>query len=126
MKLDEMVTAYIQLRDKKSEIRAAADSKLAKIDEVMGEIEATLLAQFDEQGLDSVRTPIGTAYKQTKTMSSIGDWDSFIEAVIATGNTQLIERRCGQKACAEYLAVNGEPPPGINVRSEIVINVRRS
>jgi hypothetical protein len=126
MKLDEMVTAYIQLRDKKSEIRQAADAKIAKIDEVMEEIEGRLLSQFDEQGLDSVRTPIGTAYKTVKTMSSIGDWDSFVESVIATGNTQLLERRCGQKSCAEYLAVNGEPPPGINVRSEVVINVRRS
>lgn len=126
MKLDEMVTAYIQLRDKKAEVQKEADTKIAKINAVMDEIEGRLLVAFDEDGLDSVRTPLGTAYKSTKTMSSIGDWDTFVEHIIATGNTQLLERRCGQKACAEYLAVNDEPPPGINVRQEVVINVRRS
>jgi hypothetical protein len=126
MKLDEYVTAYIQLRDKKAEIQKAADDKIGKVKAMMDQIEAKLLQAFDEQGLDSVRTPIGTAYKATSVKSSIADWDAFIGHVVETGNTQLLERRCGQKACAEYMAVNDEPPPGVNARTEVVINVRRT
>jgi hypothetical protein len=126
MNLDEKVTAYIRLRDKKHEIQQAADAKIAEINSVMEQLEGQLLADFEQSGVESVRTTAGTAYKQTKTMSSIGDWDVFIQHVTETGNTQLLERRCGQRACAEYLTVNDEPPPGINVRQEVVINVRRS
>jgi hypothetical protein len=40
------------------------------------------------------------------------------------GDWQLLEVRCSKQAVEQYKDVNGDLPPGVNLRSEIVINVR--
>lgn len=126
MKLSELVEKYIELRDKKAELKHAYDEKAAKIDSVLDQIEGVLLKAFDTAGMDSAKTSAGTAYTSTKTTASVADKDSFMDYVKAHGEWHLLETRCSKTAVEQFKEVNGEVPPGVNWREERVVNIRRS
>lgn len=127
MKLSEAVKLYIQLRDKKAEIKAEYDAKIAAIDEKLDKLEAKLLQVFNETGIDSVKTEFGTAYTTTRTSVTLADRDTFLAFVKETDNFNLLELRPSRSAVPEFAAANGgELPPGVNMRVERVVNIRRS
>lgn len=126
MKLSDAVKLYIQLRDKKAELKAEYDAKVADIDEKLDALEAKLLQVFNETGMDSVRTEFGTAYVTTRNSVSVVDRDAFLSFVRETGDFNLLEVRPSRSAVPEFAAANGEPPPGVTMRTERVVNIRRS
>ena len=126
MKLSELVAKYIELRDKKAEIKNEYDSKVAKLDEVLDKIESTLLQTFDNAGMDSVKTEFGTAYTTERTSASVADKDAFMEYVKANGDWQLLEIRCSKTSVQQFKDENQDLPPGVSWRSERVVNIRRS
>jgi hypothetical protein len=124
MKLSELVEKYIALRNKKRELKSTYEEQVAGIDGTLDKIEAKLLQVFDQTGMESVRTDFGTAYKSTRSSASVADRDLFMDHVKRHGDWQLLEVRCSKQAVEQYKDVNGDLPPGVNLRSEIVINVR--
>jgi hypothetical protein len=127
MRFDELVQKYIALRDKKSKLKAAYDSKVSEIDNLLGRLEGVILTTFQQTGMDSVRTAAGTAYRTTRTSATVADWDA-LRAFIKANDPELtfIERRVNKTAVEQFRAANDDIPPGVNFREEIVINVRRS
>ena len=73
MKLSEAVSLYIQMRDKKTQMKAEFDASIAPLNEKMDKLEAKLLDVFNKTGMDSVKTEFGTAYATTRTTASIAD-----------------------------------------------------
>lgn len=127
MKISELVAKYIELRDKKAEIKAEYDAKVAKVDEVLNKIEGKFLEVFEQTGMDSVKTEFGTAYSSLRTSASIADREAFMEFVKNHDEWPLLEVRCSKTAVEQYKTANDEQlPPGINWRAERVVNVRRS
>ena len=124
--MDELVENYVKLRDAKAQLKAEYDGKRAKLDEVMDQIEGNLLLKFQELGCESVRTAVGTAYKSTRCSATVADWDTILDHVQQTDNWTLLDHRISKKAVEEYKEENGELPPGVNWREEVVVNVRRS
>lgn len=128
MKVDELVSKYIALRDKKAEMKKEYEARAAKVIEVMDKIEAVLLKTFEEIGSDSVKTERGTAYKSTRSSASVADRDAYFSWVLADPDERMIfvESRANKTAVEQYKAANDDLPPGLNWREEVVINVRRS
>jgi hypothetical protein len=126
MKLSELVAKYIELRDKKSQIKAEYDGKVAKLDDILDKIESTLLKTFDQAGMDSVKTEFGTAYTSTRTTSSIADPDVFMTFCKANDAWHMLEKRVSKIAVEQYKAEHNDVPPGVNYRAERTVNVRRS
>lgn len=124
--MDELVENYVKLRDAKAQLKAQYDAKRAKLDEILTQIEGNLLLKFQELGCESVRTSVGTAYKSTRTSATVADWDIILEHILDTENYTLFDHRISKKAVEEYKEENGDLPPGINWREEVVVNVRRS
>lgn len=126
MKIDELVEKYIQLRDKKSELKKAYELEVEKVDSLLDKIEVTLLKTFQETGLDSVSTKLGTAYTATRTSATVADWEMFFNNFVKKGeNWDFLERRCSKEAVAQYKAANEELPPGINWSETRTVNIRR-
>jgi len=125
MKLSELVAAYVQARDAKASLKAEYDEKLAHLEERLNKIEAKLLEVFEQTGMESVKTEHGTAYKSTRTTVSVADRDSFMEFVKSGDHWSMMEVRAAKTAVEQYKAANDELPPGINWRSEVVVNIRR-
>ncbi len=127
MKLSEAVTLYIQLRDKKAEMKSEFEASVAPINEKMEKLEAKLLDVFNKTGMDSVKTEHGTAYTAVRTTASVADREAFMEFVKANEEWSLIEVRAAKTAIEQFRDNNdNELPPGINIRSERVVNIRRS
>jgi phage host-nuclease inhibitor protein Gam len=126
MKLSEAVSLYIKLRDKEAEEKAAFDAKVAPLREKREQLEAKLLDAFGKTGVDSVKTEFGTAYTSTRTTASVADRDAFMGFIIANQEWALLECRASKTAVEQYQAANEDLPPGVNIRVERVVNVRRS
>ena len=127
MKLSEAVSLYIQLRDQKAQMKAEFDESVAPLQAKMDKLEAKLLEVFNNTGMDSVKTEFGTAYSTVRTTASVADRDSFMDYVKANEEWALLEVRVSKTAVEQFRSANdNELPPGINIREERVVNVRRS
>lgn len=127
MKLSEAVSLYIQLRDKKAQMKAEFDASVAPLQEKMDKLEAKLLETFNKTGMDSVKTEFGTAYATTRSSASVADRDTFMDFVKANEEWALLEVRVSKTAVDQFRSANdNELPPGVNIREERVVNIRRS
>lgn len=126
MKLSEAVSLYIQMRDKKAQMKADFEASIAPLNEKMEKLEAKLLDVFNKTGMDSVKTENGTAYTTTRTTASVADRDAFMEYVKANEEWSLLEVRASKTAVEQFKAVHDDIPPGVSIREERVVNIRRS
>lgn len=127
MKLSEAVSLYIQMRDKKAQMKADFEASIAPLNEKMDKLEAKLLDVFNKTGMDSVKTEFGTAYATTRTTASVADREAFMDYVKANEEWALLEVRTSKTAVEQYRSANdNELPPGVNLREERVVNIRRS
>ena len=119
---DELVKFYIALRDKSLQLKKERDDLKAKQDK----IEGVLLQRYQEQGIESARTPYGTAYKTVVHSASVADRDAFMNHVKENDAYELMEVRCSKESVQQYINEHGELPPGVNWYSEVHIRVQRS
>ena len=125
MTLDELVGAYVKLRQKKAALKAEYDEKCKPVDAAMERIEGALLDTFNQMGVESVKTPHGTAYTTTRTSAKVADWDAFIAYVKAHDAFELLERRAGKDAVDQFRSANDELPPGITWTAVKAVNFRQ-
>lgn len=125
--VEEYVRKYIQLRDKKAEIKAAYERQIAPIDEVMGKVEALLLDKLNELGAESMRTPAGTAYVGISTSVGLADYKVYEDFCAQQPDPFVFfERRVSKAAVEQYKADHGELPPGLNWTETRTVKIRRS
>lgn len=124
--MEELIEKYIAIRDKKAEIVADHKAKIAKLDEVLGKVEAVLLSQLNESGMESARCKSGTVYKSHRTSATVADWDYVLDFIQNNDLWNMLERRVSKQAVEQYKEEHGDLPPGINWREEVVVNIRRS
>lgn len=125
MKLDSMVEKYIALRDKKAAMKKAYELEAEKIDTLLSRVEGILLKHFEETGTESAKTAAGTAYKSERTSATVADWDMVLGFIQSNEAWSMLDKRVNKTAVDEYRKANGDLPPGVNWRSEVVVNVRR-
>lgn len=127
MKMDDLVEAFIKIREKKSQLKAEYDAKVGKFDEVQGKIEGLLLQRFGELGVDSVKTAAGTAYTSVRSSATLADWDVFRAFLTQQEDPFMyVERRVSKVAVEQYKAANEDLPPGVNWNEMRTVNFRRS
>lgn len=126
MKLSEAVSIYIKMRDKKAQMKAEFDASIAPLNEKMEKLEAKLLDVFNKTGMDSVKTEFGTAYTTTRVTASVADREIFMTHVKENDDWALLEVRASKTAVEQYRDNNNDLPPGISMREERVVNIRRS
>ncbi len=125
MRVDELVSNYVALRDKKAQIKKDYEDEAAKLTLLMDQIEGRILQHLDSTGTESARTDAGTAFKSTRSFTTVGDRDTFLRDCIDNDRLHLIDPRVSKKAVDEYVTVHGELPPGVNMRTEVTVNIRR-
>lgn len=123
--IDQFIDKYIQLRDRKSEIKEKYETAVASIDEMMEKVENVILAHLNANNLDSVAGTTGTAFKQTVSSATVQDRDAFMAYVRGNDAWHLLDARANKTAVAEYKRDHEAIPPGVNWREEVVVRVRR-
>lgn len=124
--VDKLVSTYVKIRDKRDELKRDMEAKIAELQSDLDVIANSLLDQFREAGIDSAKTPFGTAYKTVKSRYWTGDWESLYDFIHENDAYELLERRIHQSNMKQFLAEHPDShPKGLNVDSEYTLVVRR-
>lgn len=124
--VEKLVATYIKIRDARDEIKREMEEKVAELQADLDAINQTLLDHFKEQGIDSARTPFGTAYRTIKSRYWTNDWDAMRSFIAEHDAFDLLEKRIHQSNMKQFLEENPDlHPAGLNVDSEYSVTVRR-
>lgn len=125
MDTGKLVAAYVKLRDARNELKHKFDEEDAELRKKMDKIEQRLLDLSKEHGLDSLKTPYGTASRVVRTRYWAPDWDAFTKFLDEHGSYDLLERRIHQGNFKQFLESNPDIQPPVNADSRYSIMVRR-
>lgn len=126
LKNDELVQLYVALRDDISREKSDFEQRIADRKAKQLKIEGILLRRLQDAGDEAVRTKYGTAYKSVKKSASVADWDA-VRAFVETHDAwELLTRGVNKTVVEQFVAANGELPPGVNWRQEVTIGVQRA
>lgn len=122
----QKVNLYVQLRDRRAQRKKAFEEADASDKAAQEKLEAIFLSMFNQEGIDSISTEFGTAYKSTRISATVADWDEVLKFIKEKEFWSMLEKRVSKAAVDEYIGLNEVPPPGVNVITAQTVNVRRS
>lgn len=122
---DKRIQIYIHHRDEIAKRKKAFEADIAPLKKRMDDIERLFLDEFNTNGENSANTDYGTAYTTTRTSASVADWDTLLGFVRENDLWHLLTQGVSKTAVEEYLAAKEELPPGVNIRRELAVNIRR-
>lgn len=122
---DRAIDLFVRLRAKKEALVERHKEELRPFNEALAQLETTLLSILDSAGLQNMKSPAGTAYKRTETSVTVQSWSETLEWIIANEAWEFLEARVNKTATQERLKEVGEPPPGVVVRQEARVGVRK-
>jgi hypothetical protein len=124
--VDKLVAVYIKMRDERDRLKRDMEMQIENIESQMKVINAELLDICKEAGVDSFRTPFGTAYRTIKSRYWTNDWESFHTFMKENEAMELLERRIHQSNMKQFLEENPDThPAGLQVEKEYAITIRR-
>lgn len=123
--IEEAVGDYMAIKDQRATLKAAFEEEDNKLKRIQEKIEAYLLQASNETGVDSFRTPYGTASRVTKRVFNVKDADAFIDWVIQTDNRQMLPKRANSAPMKEYFEEHESTPPGVEAVSFSEISITR-
>ena len=125
MKMEEVIKAYITLRNQKDAIEGEVKDKVKSIKEKMVKLEAYIKKQADEQGVTSFKTGNGTAFVTTTDFAQVADWDAILDFIKKNEAWDMLEKRVSKNAVRGYKDEHKDVPSGVNYGTRIDINVRK-
>lgn len=123
--VDQVVAAYIKLRDKKASLEAVVQKQTEELVAQMTKLETWLREQASAQGVTSFKTPHGTAFLTTVDYAQVADWDAVLDFVRKNDAYDMLERRVSKRAVRSYIDENKAVPDGITYGTRLEVNVRR-
>jgi len=126
MQINDVIGAYIALRDKKEAVEKQHKAELAPINEQIEKLGAWLQKQLLDQQLENFRGAAGTAFLQSTTSCRVQDFDAFLEWVKQNGAWAFLEKRASKTVVQDYIESYKEVPPGLEVQQAVEVRVRRS
>lgn len=123
--VNDLVAAYVKIRDKKQEIQEQHKQQLAPYNDKLMMLEGTLLKVLNREGAESIRTDSGTCFKSKRTTTKVVDWDEALNYILSHDLTHMLERRLSKAAVVEFAEAQGELPPGVTMNTELTVNIRR-
>lgn len=124
--MDEVIEAYLALRQVKEETTRRHKEELAPINDKMMKLQAWCQKQLQAQGQKNARVDAGTTFLQTDVSVTVQDWDAVLAFIKENDLFALLEKRVSKGVVQEYIESTGEIPPGVKVTSEISCHIRKS
>lgn len=125
MKVDDVVGAYVKLRDLKTSMERKHKEELEPIKKNMEKLENWLQGQLLAVGADSFKTTQGTAYFQTASSATVKEWGVTLPWIQSNDEWSFLEARVNKTAVKDYIESTGNVPPGVDYTETIVVRVRR-
>lgn len=124
--IEDLVRAYVTLRDQKAALKAEQAEALKPYDEALAKLEARALAVLSQSGVESMKTSAGTVYSTTFTSATVSDKAAFMDYITNNEAFDLLDVRANKTAVQDFLAADNDVPPGVTVRRELKVGFRRA
>ena len=126
MTIDQVIAAYVKLRDAKEALKKKQAAEMAPINDNLYKLGLWLQKTLQETGQTSAKTAAGTAFLQTDMSVAIEDWERILQFIQANDLWAMLERRVSKSVVTEYIESTKQVPPGVKITSEVSCHVRRS
>lgn len=126
MNVEAIVGAYIKVRDEVAQIKASHKAQLEPYTQALDKLEAQMLQVLSDAGVESMKTPVGTAYRSERTSVTVADKSAFMDYIESNKAFDLLDVRANKTAVEGFMAENQDVPPGVNIRREVAVNFRRA
>jgi hypothetical protein len=123
--IDQVISAYLKLRNKKEAIEAETKDKVKGIKEQLLKLEAWIKEKADADGVTSFKTEHGTAFLTTTDYANVADWDSVLGFILENEAFDMLEKRVSKTAVRGYIEATKAVPSGVNYGTRIDVNVRK-
>lgn len=126
-KIDEIVQAYLTIRNQRENIAREFELKDAELKAEQAQLEQVLLEQCNAMNAETIRTGSGTIVKTLRENFICSDWDGLKSFILENGLIELMQQRLHNTNLKEYLSSHeGEGmPPGISSIREYSIVVKK-
>lgn len=124
--IQKMTRAYMKIRDARAELSRKFKEEDGDLKAQQETLKAALLAHFDENGVESVRTNAGLVYRTTKTRYWAKDWAAVYDYALEHKMMDLFEKRLAQGVVKQLVEDEGAVLPGVNADTEYVVTVRKN
>lgn len=126
MQIDKVIAGVVILRDRIDALKKSHKEQLAPLNDQMMKLEAYLQLELNKQGVSSIAAKgVGTAFLQNVTSVTTEDWDATLQWIREHNLYEFLEKRVSKTVVQDYMESHGEVPPGINVRTEVEVRIRR-
>lgn len=125
MKIDQVIQAYVALRDDLDAMTKRQKEETAPLREKMHKLEMWLQNQLQEQGLQNFKATTGTAFLKEVTSVTVENWEATLPFIKDKDMWDMLEKRVSKSVVEDYIESTGEIPPGVSVKRETVVQVRR-
>ena len=125
MKIDQVIQAYVALRDELDLLTKRHKEEAAPLRDKMFKLEVWLQNQLQTQGLKNFKADTGTAFLKEVTSTTVEDWNVTLPFIKEKELWDMLEKRVSKSVVEDYIESTGEIPPGVNVKRETVVQVRR-
>ncbi|NBQ13221.1 MAG: hypothetical protein EBU31_01075 [Proteobacteria bacterium] len=123
---DYLISSYIQLRDGLDAQKKEQTKANAPITAMMHTISNVLLERLNDRGAINTRTENGTAYVSQDVSVTVRGWSETLPFIREHDLWELLEARVNKSAALEVMAERGTDIPGVVVRRENVVHIRRT
>lgn len=125
LNVDQVVAAYMKLRQKKEALEASIKEEVGAIKDKMTKMEAWIKEQADAQGVTSFKTKHGTAFLSTTDYANVADWDAVLNFIQEASAFDMLEKRVSKIAVRSYIEEHKAVPPGINYGTKLEVQIRK-
>jgi prophage tail gpP-like protein len=123
--VDEVVAAYVKLRNKRDALKKEMEARIDEIKSKMSKLEAWVKETADAQGVTSFKTKHGTAFLTTTDYAQVANWDALLEHILENESYDMFEKRVSKLAVRGYIEAHKTVPPGVNYGTRIEVQVRK-
>lgn len=122
----DVIAEYVQLRDQLAEESSKFKATEKLIKEQMAQIEGRLMQSMGELGVDSIKTPAGTAYLNEKVSVTTSDKMAFLDYVREHDAWELLQVQGSKTSIQDFAIEHGDVPPGISITRMQSVGIRRA
>jgi hypothetical protein len=126
MNYDIAAERYLQVRNQIESLEREHKTAKAVLTEKLVALENWMTAKAQEDGLETVKTPHGTAYWSTHHTATVGSREEFFNFCKEHDAWDMVESRASKTGVKSYIEAHGAPPPGVNFSSAKVFNMRKA
>lgn len=120
------IDGYLKLRKAIDDLKEEQKAAMAPFLDKKLKLEGWLMTQINAAGVTSLSAKgIGTAFLNTTTSVTAEDWAATLQWIKDNDAWEMLEHRVSKSAVQDYIAAHQEIPPGLSVKQEVEVRIRK-